>query len=75
MKLILIFMSITKKKQANRNGRDYILLRINVKKQEALEKKFPANSSELIQAVVIKVMKLVEYKHLVVSLKTDNQTS
>ena len=64
-----------KKKQANRNGRDYILLRIDVKKQEALEKKFPANSSELIQAVVIKVMKLVEYKHLLVSLKTDNQTS
>ena len=44
MKLILIFMSITKKKntkkkQANRNGRGYLLLRIDVKKQEALEKK------------------------------------
>ena len=29
----------TKKKQANRNGRGYLLLRIDVKKQEALEKK------------------------------------
>ena len=30
MKLILIFMSIKKKIQANKNGRDYILFRIDV---------------------------------------------
>ena len=48
-------------------------LMLRIKKHQ--KKNFSANSSELIQAIVIKIMKLVEYKHLLVSLKTDNQKS
>ena len=45
------------------------------KRQEALEKKnLVVNLLELIQArkVMMQTMKLVEYKHLLVNLKTDN---
>ena len=43
------------------------------KRQKALEKNLVVNLSELIQAsVIMKIMKLAEYKHLLVSLKTDN---
>ena len=102
MKLIHIFMSITKKnnkkKQVDKNGPEYILFRIDVyffeyllaveidekiqtdrdlifeeKRQEALEKNLVVNLLELIQVnVMMKIMKLVEYKYLLVSLKTDN---
>ena len=34
------------------------------KRQEVLEKHLALNSLELIQAIVIKIMKLVGYKHL-----------
>ena len=43
------------------------------KRQEALEKNLVVNLLELIQVnVMMKIMKLVEHKHLLVSLKTDN---
>ena len=98
MKLIHIFMSITKKIQVDENGHEHILFRIDVyffeyllaveidekvqtdrdlifeeKRQEALEKNLVVNLLELIQVnVMMKIMKLVEHKHLLVSLKTDN---
>ena len=43
------------------------------KRQETLEKNLIVNLLELIQVnVMMKIMKLVEHKHLLVSLKTDN---
>ena len=97
MKLIHIFMSITKKIQVDENGHEHILFRIDVyffeyllaveidekvqtdrdlifeeKRQEALEKNLVVNLLELIQVnVMMKIMKLVEYKYFLVSLKTD----
>ena len=44
------------------------------KRQKALEKNLVVNLSELIQAsVIMKIMKLAEYEHLLVSLKSYNQ--
>ena len=44
------------------------------KRQEALEKELFVSLLELIQVkkVKIKILKLVEYRHLLVNLKTDN---
>ena len=43
------------------------------KRQKAIEKNLVVNLLELIQvSVMMKVMKLVEYKHLPGNLKTDN---
>ena len=50
-----------------------ILTGTEEKRQETLEKNLVKNLLELIQvSVMIKIMKLVEYKHLLVSLKIDN---
>ena len=50
--------------------RDFIF---EEKRQKALEKNLVVNLSELIQAsVIMKIMKLAEYEHLLVSLKTYN---
>ena len=68
--------------QVDKNGREYILFRINVCFTEYLlaveidEKKTcrkRPNLLELMQlSVMMKIMKLVEYKHLSLNLKTDN---
>ena len=43
------------------------------KKEKALEKNLVVNLLELMQVkVMMKIMKLVECKHLLVRLKTDN---
>ena len=44
------------------------------KRQEALEKELIVSLLELIQVkkVMMQIMKLVEYRHLLVNLKTDN---
>ena len=81
-----------------KNGRNYVLLRIDVyfsqcnlpvkidekgytdiylvaenKRQGALEKILVVNLLELIHKVMMKIMKLIEYKHLLVSYnETDN---
>ena len=51
--------------------RDLIL---EEKRQEALEKELIVSLLELIQVkkVMMQIMKLVEYRHLLVNLKTDN---
>ena len=51
--------------------RDFIF---QEKRQEALEKELFVSLLELIQVkkVMIKILKLVEYRHLLVNLKTDN---
>ena len=98
MKLILIFMSTTKKIWVYKNGHEYILFRIDVyfseyllaveidekkhagrdfifeeKRQKVLQKNLVVNLLELIQVKkVMQIMKLVECKHLLVCLKTDN---
>ena len=99
MKLILVFMSIRKKIQIDKNGCKYILFRIDLyfteyllaieivkkghtdrdlifeeKRQKALEKNLVVNLLELIRVkkAMMQTMKLVEYKHLSVNLKTDN---
>ena len=41
-------------------------------RQEELEKNSAVNLLELIQTIMIRIKKLAEYKHLLVSLKTDN---
>ena len=51
--------------------RDFIF---EEKRQEALEKELIVSLLELIQVkkVMMQIMKLVEYRHLLVNLKTDN---
>ena len=51
--------------------RDFIF---EEKRQEALEKELIVSLLELIQVkkIMIQIMKLVEYRHLLVNLKTDN---
>ena len=84
--------------QVDKNGREYILFRIDVyftkyflaveideqdhaseilflrrKDKKHWKKNLIVNLLELIQvSVMMKIMKLVEYKHLLVNLKTDN---
>ena len=63
----LLAVEIDEKKQA---GRDLIF---EEKRQKALKKNLVVNLLELIRvSVIMIIMKLVEYKHLSVNLKTDN---
>ena len=63
----LLAVEIDEKKQA---GRDLIF---EEKRQKALKKNLVVNLLELIRvSVMMIIMKLVEYKHLSVNLKTDN---
>ena len=82
MKLIHIFMSITKKIQVDENGHEHILFRIDVYFFEYLlaveiDKKgltdrdliFEEKRQETLEKKLVVEYK---YKHLLVSLKTDN---
>ena len=56
--------------EKNYTDRDHIF---EVKRQKALEEKFGCKFIRIkTKKAVMQTMKLVEYKHLLVSLKTDN---
>ena len=64
------YLLVVKIAEKGHTDRDLIF---EEKRQEALEKNFIVNLLELIKvSVMMKIMKLVEYKHLLVSLKTEN---
>ena len=70
LELMFIFLNIL---WLQKLMKKVILTGTEEKRQETLEKNLVKNLLELIQAsVMIKIMKLVEYKHLLVSLKIDN---
>ena len=72
LELMLIFLNIS---QLQKLMKKVILtdLIFEEKRQETLEKNLIVNLLELIQVnVMMKIMKLVECKHLLVSLKIDN---
>ena len=63
----LLTVEIDKKKHVDRD------LIFEEKRQKALEQNLIVNLLELIQvSVMMKIMKLVEYKHLSVNLKTES---
>ena len=70
LELMFIFLNIL---WLQKLMKKVILTGTEEKRQETLEKNLVKNLLELIQvSVMIKIMKLVEYKHLLVSLKIDN---